>query len=438
MTWSSSRKHQPIPTATVEAGVGWSFRHPVDPPLAPRMPAVQARDAVYKVITEMHRTGALDSGNGDVADAWIESLRPQWLAHHKMVSAESEAAAQLAAGKYEAAAASARQRAEAQKAERDDTQRLLTVFENRLVAPNEAPAMDHPDRRRRTRPSLDSLEGLTHQWSWRVISIILLLAAAAGDFVNFRMVVAGVTEGEGLAVWVLTAAFAAAAVGVMHVAGRLARNLREGQGGLGRISLAVIMTAWAALGVAAFYVRLNVKSNGASTADDIFAGTTATTTGEDPLLSAILLAALYVGAGVLAFYIGFADHHPRMNSFLRLRRDLRSQREDVARAEQAAIEAERLAVNANDELARTAARTAAAESSFDAEIAELKELARIHIAGLIGEPAATNNLTTGRRGEKSPRPAGLPFGVIPMQGQPLDVLPASSNGNGNGHSAGTN
>ena len=100
---------------------GWSFRHPSDPPLSPRLSVREARDAVYKAVTEMNQRGALDAGNGDVLDAWIDSLRPQWIAHHVMASADSEAAAQLAVGEYEAAAAAARAARRATKGERDHT-----------------------------------------------------------------------------------------------------------------------------------------------------------------------------------------------------------------------------------------------------------------------------------------------------------------------------
>jgi hypothetical protein len=402
-----------------------------DVPLSPRMPARMARDAVNKVVTEMYEKGALDAGNGDVLDAWLDSVRPQWIAHHVAAGTESQAAAQLAAGELEAVAAAARHRADAAKAERDGTQRQLAIFEQRLVEPNEAPAMEHADRRRRPRPSLDALEGLTPQRGWWLLSVGMLLLAAAGDFVNFYMALAGLTEELDFTVWILTGAFAAAAVGVMHVVGRTARNLREGQGGLGRTAIAVMTLGWAALGAAAFYVRTQVTSVPASTGGDAFGAGSASAPTHSPLLQAVLLAALYVAAGILAFSIGFSEHHPRMKSYLSLQRRLAEQQEGVARAEEAALKAQRLFENARDEVARTAARTAAAEASVEAEIAELKELARIHVAGLLGEPAATNNLITGRSDGSSGTPPKPDAGaLIARQSAPLVVFPVSMNGNG--------
>ena len=424
-----NRKSRAVESALMTTD-GWSFRHPMDPPLSPRLTVREARDAVYKVVTETNERGALDAGNGDAFDPWIDSLRPQWIAHHVMAGADGEAAAQLAAGEYAAAAEAARQRADAKKAERDHTRRLLGIFEQRLLAPNEEPAMGHADRRRRPRPSLDALEGLTPQRGWQFLSVLLLLLAAAGDLASFYVTLAGMTGGRTYMVWILTVAFTAAAVGVMHVIGRTARNLREGQGGLGRPALCLMTLGWVALGVAAFYVRTQVTPPTSSSSAPVFGGAAAEAPGDNPLLSAILLAALYIGSGILAYWIGFSDHHPRMTSYLRLRRDLRQQADEAAELEKLAIEAERLRDNADAEVQRTKARTAAAEQAVDAEITELKELVRIHLAGLIGEPAATNNLTSGRSVPAAPGPApAIPRPV------PSVELPAPSM-NGNGHRVG--
>ncbi|MGY2001730.1 hypothetical protein [Blastococcus sp. SYSU DS1024] len=430
---SRKRKDDDLTRRAVDGGTGWSFRHPVDPPLSPRMPAQEARDAVRKAVIDMHRSGSLDAGNGDALDGWIDSLRPQWIAHHEMVGAEAEAVAQLSAGRYEAAAVAARATAGVTAAERDHTERLVTIFEQRLLAPEEAPAAGGPDRRRRPRPAVDALEGLTPQRGWQFVSVLLLLLATAGDLAAFYVTLAGMTGQQAYMVWTLTIALAAAAVGVMHIVGRTARNLREGQGGLGRTALAVMTFGWLALGAATFYVRTQVEAPTVGTGQVAFGGTAAEVPGDDPLLSAILLAALYVGSGILAFWIGFSDHHPRMKTYLRLRRDLASRRRAAADAERAAIEAERLAANARAEVARTAARTAAAEASVDAELAELKELARIHVAGLLGDPAATNNLVSGRA-EATDRPAE-PRPVGPLALWPTAPVAPATSLNGNGHHA---
>lgn len=432
MNWPFNRRQS---TETRLVPGGDAFIHPLDPPLTPRLASAEARDGVRHAITEMYEKGALDAGNGDVLDAWIDRLKPQWQAHLVMVSADREAAAQLAAGEYEAEAVAARERAQAAKAEQAETEDLLAVFQQQLVAPRQAEPVGRVERRRRPRPSVDSLEGLTHSWWWEIASKLLLLAAAGGDLASFYVTLAGMlTQSQAYMVWVLTIAVTAAAVGVMHVAGRTARNLREGQGGLGRIALTLMVLGWLVLGAAAFYVRTQVSPPGSSTTDAAFgADPTAATTGDNPLLSALLLGALFIGSGILAYWLGFSDHHPRMVTYRKLRKRLAKQRTVTASAEKAAAEADGKFATAKDEVRRTAQRAAAAQASIDAEIAELKELARIHVAGLIGDPAATNNLLSGRSGSDPTLPAPrLPrdeAGMAALNGVPVPSA------NGNGHHA---
>lgn len=404
---------------------GWAFRHPADPDLAPRMPTKKARIAVDKAVTKLHGTGAVDAGNGDVLDPWLDSLQPQWNAHHVASSANREAAAKLAAGQYEARAAAARQRAVAALAERADTQRLVDVVERRLIEPHES--TERGDRR----PFLDPLDGLTPQRGWRVVSFLLLMCAAAGDMASFSIAIAGMMDQSLLVIWVLTVAVTAAALGVMHVIGRATRDLREGQGGLGRPAIWLMSVAWLALGGAAFYVRLQGDQHLASAGPVFGGGSGNLVSGEEALLQALLLGALFLASGVLAFYIGFTGHHPRMRRYLSLRARLRRADEAVARTERDAIEAERLRDNAHDEIVRTTARAAAAEASIDAEIGELKELTRIHIAGLLGDPPSTNHLTTGRSREPAARTTSPRELGIPSPATPLEATPS----NGNGHRA---
>jgi hypothetical protein len=423
-------------------GVG-PFVHPVDPPLAPRPEWQAARDAVNKAIAEMDQKGALDAGNGDVLDAWLDRLAPQWHAHLVMTAADAEATAQLAAAEYEAAAVLHRRRVEAATAERDRVQRLLELQERELLASHGQADLDHSDRRRRPRPTLGSLEGLSRQWSWGIISSVLLLLAAAGDLVSFWITLqAMLPNAVGWVVLVLTMAVTAAAVGLMHVAGRTARNLREGQGGLGRVALAMTFLSWLVLGVTAFYIRAQAQPVDVSM-DGGFgqAGSTAGA-GSSPLQSALLLGALFVGSGILAYWIGFSDHRPRMATYRTLQKQLRKRQVVLAREEQHAIEAEGRLEAAKAEIERTRRRSQAAQESVDAEIAELKELARLHIAGLIGRPDATNNLITGRAVAVAPATPSIPRQARARGAHGSDAegiaeqfgIPAPAR-NGNGHSA---
>ena len=380
------------------------------PRLPPRLSTDAARDAVRKVVTELHATGALDAGNAEVVDGWLDSLRPQWHAHARMAATEQAASAQQVAGEAEAGALAARQRAEAAQAELAHTERLVAAYEQALL-PGEGP--EQPDRRNR-RPDLARLEGLTsRRWtSWALL--LLLPVVAAGDFVTFYMTLAGLLREDDVLTYVLVGSFTFASVAVLHVAGHTAKDLREGQGGLGRGFVALMVGVWATLGGIAFFVRTQYVPTSTAGTDLAFGADAAgaVPAGPDPLLSALLLGALYLASGVLAFWIGFAGHRPRMTSYQKLRAELGRRRSEATAAEHALVAAQRLHENATAEQDRVAQRTAAAAASVDAEIAELEQLARIHLAGLLGQPAATNAVTTGPgRDPADPRWGSVPIKV---------------------------
>jgi hypothetical protein len=427
-----SKKHvadrAPAPLAVVEAETG-ALRRPLDPSLPPRLSAVDSRDAVHKVVTELHATGALDAGNADVLDGWIDTLRPQWQAHSSMAGTEHEAVTQLVVGDGEAAAVAAGQRAVDARADVEHTQRLINAFEAALL-PDNGP--EQPDRRHR-RPDLDRLDGLTESRWPKIRRLVLMLVVGAGDLATFYLTLALLFgQAESWLIWVLVGSFTVASMTLMHAAGHTAKNIRENQGGLTRGAVAAMAVAWAALGGVAFYVRLNSTDPAASTTEAAFgADPAAAATAPSPVLSAVLLAGLFVASGVLAFWIGFS-HHPRMSAYRSLRARLVDQRATAVAAEQAAIAAEQLLANARAEQDRAAQRAADAGRSIDAEIAELKELARLHLAGLLGEPAATNAVTTGR----GAGPAELSVAPAPQPNLAMTVLPraaADAVQNGGGH-----
>jgi hypothetical protein len=428
--WSSRRARTKV--RLIDSGDGGSLLRPLNPPLPPRVSSGKTREAVRRHVTGLAGAGSLDAGNGDVLDRWLDSLRPQWLAHHAVDSTERTAVAAHLTGRYEAEAAAARQRAQHAAAERDHTQRLVAVYERQLLEPSETPALT-TDRRRRPRPTVDRLEGLTDTRGTGLWAKGLLLLAAAGDFAAFYIVLAEVFGENPAMTFLLVAAFTAASVGLMHVVGQGAKNLREGRGGLGRVAIAAMALAWAVLGSVAFYVRTQADPVTTATTEVAFGADPAAagSSGVAPILSAVLLAGLFIASGLLAFSLGFSHHHPRMTAYRALRTTLVRQRESAARAEQQAIAAERAWQNARAEQARAAERALHAASSVDAELAELKELVRIQVAEHIGEPASTNALTTGRANDDSPDRAddgdrpGAPAAdeVVPVPVRPLPPIP---------------
>jgi hypothetical protein len=403
--WSRTPAPSPAPRhlRADDAGEGSVLRRPLDPQLPPRPSTQVARDAVNKAVTELHAAGALDAGNGDVLDGWLDALHPQWSAHATMSATEHAGVAQLVTGDYEAAAVAARQRAEAARAELEHTERLAAAYEQALL-PGDAP--DQPDRRHR-RPDLERLEGLTaSRWSG-LGGLALLLLVGAGDLVTFWMTLAGLLRENGVVTWILVGSFTFASMAIMHFAGHTAKNAREGQGGLGKSAVLALVSVWAVLGAVTFYVRTQYTAVDAGSAQTAFgADPAAAGTGTDPMLSALLLLGLFLASGFLAFWVGFSTHHPRMATYRKLRAQATRQRAAVATTEQTALAAERLLADARMEEQRVADRTASAARSVAAEIAELKELARLHLAGLLGEPAATNAVTTGRGTGPSTRSTG--------------------------------
>jgi hypothetical protein len=230
------------------------------------------------------------------------------------------------------------------------------------------------------------------------------------------MTLAGLLREDVLLTWVLVGSFTFASVAVLHAAGHTAKDIREGQRGLGRAWVALMVAAWAALGGIAFYVRTQYVPTVPAGAGTGFGADAAAVVpaGPDPMLSALLLGGLYLASGVLAFWIGFSGHRPRMTSYRKLRADLVRRRAEAGAAERRVVSAEASLATARAEQARTAQRTAEASASVDAEIAELKQLARIHLAGLLGQPAATNAVTTAGppAGAATPAP---PWGSVPVR-----------------------
>jgi hypothetical protein len=398
------------------------LRRPLDPALPRRLSPEDSRTAVRKVVTELHASGALDAGNADAIDGWIDTLRPQWHAHSTMATTEHDAVTDLVVADCEADAAAARQRAVDARDDVAHTQRLVQAFEAALVPDNGA---ETPDRRHR-RPDLGSLEGLTEARWQKALRFGLMLLVGAGDLATFYMTLAVLFSEQAWLTWVLVGSFTVASMALMHAAGHTAKNIREGQGGLPKAAVVAMTLAWAALGGVAFYVRIQFSAPAASSADVAFGAdpaTAAAASGPSPVLSAVLLGGLFVASGFLAFWIGFS-HHPRMTTYRTLRSRLVQQRATATAAEQAALAAEGLLANARAEQDRTRLRAAGAAVSVDAEITELKELARLHLAGLLGEPASTNAVTTAR----SVKPALHPNLAVRLQ--PREAAEALAPGGG--------
>ncbi|MGY1696803.1 hypothetical protein ACI780_18045 [Geodermatophilus sp. SYSU D00814] len=353
------------------------------------------REDVRGRVAQLAAAGSLDAANGDVLDAWLDGTRRTRRAVAEAERTQAAAAAQRDIARLEAEVLVADQRLESAQAEVEHTERMIGILEAQLLEPAERAPVESRERRRRPRPTLDPLEGLVRRPWHSAIVIGLLLLAAAGDLATFYVVLATAYREAGeLIIGALTAAFAAASVGLMHGIGRAVKDLREARGGIGRVAIALMTIGWVALGSVAFFFRLESEDAGTTTAG--FGDAATTTTGTDPLLSAVLLAGLFLASGLLAYYAGFSEHHPRMKTYLALRKRLPKQRRDVAAETQALNDARHKLELARGDAERAAERTRAELVRLDAEIDEIKELVRVEVAAHLGLPEATTGLVTGR------------------------------------------
>ncbi len=365
----------------------------VFPTLSPRT----VRDDVVAQVAALAQAGSLDAGNGDVLDGWLEGLRHKRRAHVLAERTERVTAARRDVSRLQAAEVVAEQRAGSAAAELRHTERLITVFEKRIVEPAEAEPGERRERRSRPRPTLDPLEGLDRPWHKRIGLYLMLAVAAAGDVATFYVVLAtSFREAGEVVVAALTAAFAVISVGLMHGVGRTLKDLREARGGLGRPALLLMVAGWLVLGSVAFYFRL-VSESSAASATSAFGVADPAADSQHALLSALLLAGLYFASGVFAFFTGFAEHQPRMSTYAALRKKLSGQHELVVRRTEVLSDVRHRLAQARDAIDQADRSAEDALATTDAEIAELKEIVRVEVAGHLGLPEATNGLTSGRR-----------------------------------------
>jgi hypothetical protein len=358
-----------------------------------------ARAYVVDRVAQLASVGALDAGNGDVLDAWLERLREKWHAHHATERSQRVAAAESDLGGLEAAAVMAQQRADAAAEDLQHTRRLIDAYERQFLEPVESRPNDRSERRRRPRAAMDPLEGLVRSWQQTLLVRLLVLLAAAGDLATFYLTLSGFfRDGGAWVLWLLTAAFTAASVGLMHGVGRALKDMRSGRGGLGRPAIGLMVTAWLTLGSVAVFFRTQVDTP-STTSGSIFdadPAATAAASEHEALLAAVLLAGLFMASGVLAFYAGFSEHHPQMTDYRALRKRLPELREQAERTAGEAVAAQQALEHTRTAAERAARRFEDGLAAADAEIAELRELVRVEVAGHLGQPAATNGLTTNR------------------------------------------
>ncbi|GAA2359289.1 hypothetical protein [Dactylosporangium salmoneum] len=281
---------------------------------------------------------------------------------------------------------------------------------------------------------------------------VFVLVAAAGDVTNFRVVVAELDgELQEYQVWLLVAAFTALAIGLTHIAGAALRGAGGGgRPGSARVVVAVVLAVlWLALGAAALWIRL---THGAAGGDQLAGldpadplagldgGAPAAPAGGVPaanldgLPMAVLFLLLYLGGGLMAFWLAW-DHGPDRIAMLgRHRRLGRAERREHGRQlrsiawawtfglpvtlrrryrlwrgpqpwayrrarsrhQRATADADRLRrliEHARADAGRDPERREAQRAGTFAQADEFKQLARVALATRVGSPAGTSAIT---------------------------------------------
>lgn len=255
-------------------------------------------------------------------------------------------------------------------------------------------ARNHPAFKSEVPPMLDQ----PSKWSL-FVQILLLTLMIAGDAVNLKQVVDIAFRANMFTSITLTAAITGAAVLIMELAGRSASKVRLGLSNFRYSRVLALMIPWAALGIVAFVIRLNAEPSVAllgtsleQSANDAFEGV-ASEAGSSSLLAALLMLALYIASGVVAYHLGFITHRPRTHL-------LKQFRQRVLEAE-AQLEAAAGVVRTKQHeftyltnVIQSAAEIREAElAQLEAKASHFKERARLVISSRLGEPAKTSGVT---------------------------------------------
>jgi len=250
-------------------------------------------------------------------------------------------------------------------------------------------------------PPSDLRSEVVQPWAIRqIVSMALLSIAAAGDFANFYITMSGLANEHPLITVLVVLALTAAAVALAHAVGLLLRERQQSHRSTAPTVLILMSGGWLFLGVSAAIVRWVVPyDDGSAGAAAQFGDQTATSDDTVHRITSLLLLGLYLASGVLAAWLAYRDHEPvlaaRRMTWRRLVWTGGRNRWNQAKL----VRAETRLQQHLDERARLAANHAAALADREALAAELKEYTRVLIAGHLGEPVATQGLTS----QQSPR-----------------------------------
>ena len=251
-----------------------------------------------------------------------------------------------------------------------------------------------------------------------LLALVIILLAIGGDIAAFYVVLARVFRGSPFLIVIGTVGFAAAAVGLAHLAGQGLARRRCGDP-RASVTLTVLAAAtWLMLGAAAFYTRLLTPSSsssggfgsgsGGSSGGGFGSGGSGGGFGSgggggfggsssgielSALLPALLFGALFLASGTAALVATFVSFNPVASALRRAEKRMQqaTERERASRAE---LERAREALRQQEnERQRENQRWRAARQQVVAEMLELQNYARTLMASKKGNPSVTDGLT---------------------------------------------
>lgn len=226
--------------------------------------------------------------------------------------------------------------------------------------------------------------------SWAVIAL-----AAGGDAVNFYLALSTISaELSSELVALLVAALTVVAVACVHSAAVAVRE-RSAVGstpwGAAPMALTVL---WLLLGLTAFLLRLRMPEPDAGTGGLVVLGAepVEASGGSVTLAMSLMMLVLYLATGGIAAWFAFEHHNPYARLYHRARRRARRAEKRLGRAVIREGRAERELAVLHEDLAHDDERASRELANVQARAAELHELARLRLAKLLGDPAATSAL----------------------------------------------
>jgi hypothetical protein len=234
--------------------------------------------------------------------------------------------------------------------------------------------------------------------SWLYLGALAI--AMVADLIAFYQVLELLfSKLGGWAIFLFTLGFTILALTLANYLGILLRDRVAGTRAQHPVHLILVAAGWVGLGLAAFWVRLDINSlTSSSAASGTIAVSGASGSAQGTLPGATLFAIFYFASGAVAMTGSYFNHNPLRRAFIKAVKAhdeaLRQQADGAGNL--AAAQAERDAIGHREEAA-TKVRDLAVEE-LQKLAAELKKLARFELVKKLGSASRTDGLLHGLPG----------------------------------------